>query len=145
VDKVLHKAELSVKHDSNINTGEVNFDDINNRGVFYLPFGSTKKDENNCLSYVWKELEHGLLITKIRDIQVSISKYNIEISVEAVSKMSLHALAGLVKPFPIIKIKEKGPIHNPVEQIRFSEVILETGMKIKGVEALKEKLEEFVR
>jgi hypothetical protein len=145
VDKTLHKAALTVKHEADISSGEVYYEDINNRGVFYLPFGSTEEEENKIWDYVSRELQNGLLIADISNIKVNAGKFKIQITVEADMPVSLPGIRQFLKNLSRIKIVESSQIHNPTEQIRVSEVILDTGLKIKGVEALKDKLDNVLK
>jgi hypothetical protein len=145
VDKTLHKAELTIKHEADITTGEVYYDDIRSRGVFYLPFGSTETDKDNILNYLKNEFEDGLFLAKIKDIKVSVNKFTIKIAVGAEIPISLQGVSEFLESYSFIQVEEIGQIHNPEELIRLSEVILDTGSKIKGVEKLKEKLQKFLR
>lgn len=145
VDKTLHKAVLTVKHEADIATGEVRYEEINERGIFYLPFGSSEENEEGIISILWQELGKGLFLTDIDQIQVEVGKFNISISVETKFKLSLQGLKKLFEPYFHKKIEEKSAIHNPAETIRMSEVILDTGGNIKGVEELKEKIEDFLK
>ncbi len=144
VDKTLHKAMMSVKHETNISTGETDYVNINSRGVFYLPFGSTRPDEDRILKNLNNELKDGLFLIRISNTEVSVDKFNIYITVEADAAVSVKGGASFLKPNLKIKVQEKGQIHNPAEMLRLSEVVLDTASKIKGVEELKEKLDQFL-
>lgn len=145
IDKALHKAELTVKHDADFSTGNVYYEEINHRGIFYILFGSTSLEEDNIKKYLQEELDQGLFLAKVTDIKVSVNKFNIGISVWADSMISSKGVNSFLKPLLQIEIEEESQIHNPAELIRFSEIILDTGSKIKGVNALKEKLEKLLQ
>lgn len=145
VDQILHKAELTVKHEADYSTGEIYYENISNRGVFYLPFGNTTMDEDNIRRYLQMKLESGLFLVKVTDIQVDVGKFNITISVKANLPISLPGVTNIWNANPDMIVEGKSQIHNPAETIRLSEVILDTGAKIKGVEALKEKLENIMK
>jgi hypothetical protein len=145
VDKSLHKAALTVKHEADISSGTVYYEDINDRGVFYLPFGSTEEEKYKIWDYVSRELQSGLLTAIITNIKVNVGKFNIQITVEADMPVSLPGIRQFLKTLSKIKVAESSQIHNPAEQIRVSEVILDTGLKIKGAEALKKKLDKALK
>jgi len=144
VDQTLHRAALTLKHEADFSTGEIYYKEINSRGVFYLPFGSTKAEEDNIRKFLQKELEDGLFLAKISGVHVDVGKFNITISVEADISITMPGVTNIWEPNNYMTVKGKSQIHNPAETIRLSEVILDTGTKIKGVEALKEKLENIL-
>lgn len=144
MDKVLHKAAISVKHEADIKTGKVAYEAINDRGIFYLVFGSTQEDKMQILEYLKQELTGFLFITKINHVVVDVGKLNISMSVEAKASVRLPIFQGLFDRFASISIEEGSSVHNPAETIRFAEVILDTGSEIKGVKELKGKLEKFL-
>ncbi len=144
VNKTLHKAGITVKHDADIATGEVLYEDINDRGVFYLLVGSTKNDEETQVqNYLKQELSKGLFISKITAVDVKVGKLKITISVEADTNVSLPIFKYLFDSFSHKEIKGEYPVHNPCETIRCAEVILKTGSQIKGVDKLHEKLKDI--
>lgn len=145
VDKTLNKAGLSVKHEADIATGDVYYEKINDRGVFYLPFGSTKGDEDSIKSYLQKELSEGLFLTDIDEIEVKAGKFDISVSVDTELRLSLRGIQKFFEPYRHRIIEGKCAVHNPAETIRMSEVVLSTGYKIKGIKALKEKIEGFLK
>lgn len=144
VNQVLHKSILSIKHDTDIESGEVAFDQINERGVFYLPFGSTDLEQERINKYLGKELKKGLFICEIISTEVMVDKLKVSITVKAKPRITILGFSNIGEPFSDINVTEQGQIHNPAETIRLSEVVLETGEQIKGVKALKEKLQKFL-
>ena len=143
VDKTLHIAGFTVKHEADITTGEVSYDRINDRGVFYLVVGSTEKEEKQILKYLQQELADKLFLSKIKSVKVEVGKIKITVAVEAQTKVSLPGIKYLFDQFSYTKIEGEYPVHNPAETIRRAEVALDTGLKIKGVDELKEKLEQI--
>jgi hypothetical protein len=143
VDKTLHKAGISAKHEANIVTGEISYENISERGVFYLILGNTEEEENRIQLYLQHELSKGLFLTKISSVIVNLGKFKLTVEVEAETKVALPGIKYLFGPLSYRKITGEYPVHDPVESIRRSEVILDTGSKIKGVEELKEKLESI--
>lgn len=142
VDKALHKASLSLKHEADLVSGQVEYEKINDRGVFYLSLGNTEKEKGILEGYLQQELTEGFLFTKVRDIRVVVEKREIEILAEGEFNIPLGLVMNFFHPKPI-RIQVNRPIHNPAEFIRMGEVILDTGEKIKGVEVLKEKIKQF--
>ena len=141
VDMTLHKVGITVKHEANIVTGDISYEDISERGVFYLILGNTEEEENQIQQYLQQGLSKGLFLTKISSVYVDLGKFKLTAKVEAETKVSLPGVKYLFDPLFSRKITGEYPVHNPVESIRRAEVILDTGSKIKGMEELKEKLE----
>jgi len=148
VDMTLHKVGITVKHEANIVTGDISYEDISERGVFYLILGNTEEEENQIQQYLQQGLSKGLFLTKISSVYVDLGKFKLTAKVEAETKVSLPGVKYLFDPLFSRKITGEYPVHNPVESIRRAEVILDTGSKIKGMEELKDKLEgvfDFVK
>lgn len=140
MDQTLHRAGMSLKHETDFATGAIHYDEINHRGVLYLPFGSTEEEEIQIEQYLNKELKKGLFLTKIININVAVGKWTIGMTVESESKVSLPAAKKYLEPYLHKVIQKKYPIHNPTEVIRISEVVLDTGSKVKGAEKLLDKI-----
>jgi len=143
LDKTLIKAGFAVKHEADIATGEVAYDRINDRGVFYLAVGSTEKEEKQIQKYLQQELAEKLFLSNIKSVKVEVGKFKITLAVEANTKVSLPGIRYLFDRFSYTEITGEYPIHNPAETIRRAEVVLDTGSKIKGVDELKERLERI--
>ncbi|HKL80100.1 MAG TPA: TadE family protein [Mobilitalea sp.] len=144
VDKALLKASMTLKHEADIETGAVNYEGINNRGVFYLLMGSTNAMEKDIQTFLEQELSGGLLSTEITKVIVTAGKLKVSIDVEGEFEIPIKGVRDYFNPNPKLVIKVNCPIHNPAEILRISEVILDTGKKIKGMEALKEKLDKLL-
>jgi hypothetical protein len=142
-DKVLHQAALTLKHEANITTGVVDYPKIRNRGVFYLLTGDTEEEEAAIEAYLWQELGRGLFFAKITDIQVTAGKWKVTVSVKAEFRIPVRGIMDFFQP-DIITYEVVRPVHNPAESIRISEVILNTGAKIKGLDTLKNQLDNIL-
>lgn len=144
MDKTLHKAGISVKHEGDLETGAVAYENISDRGVFYLIFGDTEEEETQIREYLTQQLSEGLFLSTISSIDVDVGKFNMDISIKADTEVSLPGVRYLFEPVSITEIEGSYPVHDPAETIRRTEVILDTGSSIKGVDELKEKIEDFL-
>lgn len=144
VDKVLHKAVITVKHEADIKTGKIAYEAINDRGVFHLMFGDARDEKARIQEYLKQELTIPLFIAKINSAEVDVGRLTITVSAKAKTGVRIPFFQGLFNRFATISIEESSTIHNPAETIRCAEVILDTGSEIKGVKELKEKLESFL-
>jgi hypothetical protein len=145
MDKVIHKSGLMLKHESQIETGNIFYDNINNRGVLYPVLGDTEADELQIQRYLQKELSKGLYIMEINGIDVTVDPWNISVSLTSEAKISIPLIKNMAQSYLKKEYKTTYPKHNPEETIRMAEVILDTGSKIKGMDELKENLEGILK
>lgn len=144
VDLTIHKAGFTVKHSSEIETGKVLYDDINNRGVFYLLFGNNTDAEKQIHSILEQKLSKGLFLVKIKNISVEVYKARVEVSIKTATEVNLPVFSYLFQALSDKELKGEYPVHNPAEAIRYTEVILDTGSEINGMKELKEMLENLL-
>lgn len=144
LDKTLHKAAVTMKHEADFITGEVAYEKINDRGIFYLITGSAAENKNRITAYLQEELKNSLFLFKITSIDAEAGKLSVSISIEAKEDVMLPYFQHLFDRLSHIRAEDSSFVHNPAETIRCAEVILDTGSNIKGVKQLKEKLEAFI-
>jgi hypothetical protein len=145
VDMTLHKIGVTVKHDADITTGKVDYERINQRGVFYMTFRNDIDQERIVKELLLRELSKGLFLAKLHRVEVNMERYKVAVRIEADINVSLPVINYLFAKLSLLEVKGEYTFHNPVETIRRTEVVLETGSKIKGIEDLKERLENFFK
>jgi hypothetical protein len=143
-DRMLHKAGLTMKHEADIVTGKVSYEAINDKGIFQQLADNSKEREDQIHELINQELSNGLFMTWMIDDGVEINKLNVSISIDAKVRITVPVFQKLFDGFSAIHIKGSYPIHNPAETIRCTEVILDTGAEIKGVDSLKKILENLL-
>lgn len=145
VDKTLQKAALCVKHETDFATGAIDYENINDRGVFYLVLGSTKEEEKQINDFLVRELSNVLLLSKVTAVDTSVGKQSISVQVEVQTKISMVWVKRFFTSFSQIEIQGEHAIHDPAETLRRTEVALDTATKIKGVDKLKDSLENILQ
>jgi hypothetical protein len=145
VDLVIHKAGITIKHDADIATGRISYEDINDRGVFYTLTGDLPVEESKIGKLLDQELSKGLFITHIIKAEVEAGKLDIKINVLAKTHIGLPLFQNAFNKLLNINVESTYPVHNPAETVRACEVILDTGSKIKGADKLKDVLEKFTK
>lgn len=145
LDQTLYKASTYLKHEADLASGEVSYQNIGDRGVFYLLGGNTEENEREIQKYLQQELSYGLFITHISEVKIEVGEFKVTALVEADSTVTLLVVKKLFDPLSHSEMKGEVEIHNPSETIRRLEVILDTGEKIKGVSELKEKLNKMFK
>jgi hypothetical protein len=144
VDETLHKAGLACKHESSLETGEVRYEAVNHRGVFYIITGDTEQEEKAMNYHILSQLSGGLLLSRILAVDSEVGKLSLSASVRVRTKVKLPVFGKLFDKYSITKITGSYPIHNPAETLRACETVLHTGSEIKGAEQLKSRLQKFL-
>jgi len=143
-DHVLHKAIINLKQEGDIKTGRVNYDLID-KGLIRKSLEGSYDREKEIEAYLTKILSKGFLTTRVTDVQASVETLKVYIKVEGRFESPIKGLPGvnsLVKP---IVIELGGRYHNPSDTVRISEVILDTGSKVKGYDELMDKLRGLIK
>ena len=144
VDLVIHKASIASKHDADIESGQINYEEINERGILYHLDMVLPNMEKEITGDLEQEFSKGLLITDIINIEVKESKVKLQISVTGKARISLHFfLRNALSKLLYINLDKTYPLHNPAETIRTCELILSTASEIKGADKLKEVLKHY--
>lgn len=144
INQVSHRAALMVKHDTDIASGEIAYEEINQRGVFYFLLGHTEDDEAQIRDYLRSKLSKGLFIVKIKQVEIKLTKRKLVVEIDASPSVSIKGFPEFFSFLRDRTLKQEYRIHNPAETLRKAEVILDTGSKLKGIDALKEKLDSFL-
>ncbi|MGB4659689.1 MAG: TadE family protein [Mobilitalea sp.] len=145
LDKTLYKASTYLKHEADLDSGEVSYQNIGDRGVFYFLGRNAEENESEIQKYLQQKLSYGLFITQISDVKIKVGEFKVTAYVEADSTVTMIAIKKILDPITHNIVKGEAEIHNPGETIRRIEVILDTGAKIKGVSELKEKLNKIFK
>lgn len=144
-DEAVHKATVMFKQEVSLKTGEIKYERIGDRDIFYRILGDRLKEEKDLSQYLSEKLKGKLLHYRISSIDAAVTNRNITVMVEAKAKVEFPFLHRLMSPFHSITIVEEGRLHNPAEMVRLSEVILDTGSNIKGFEELRQSLEKLIK
>lgn len=138
-DGSLHKAAMNLKHEADIDSGRVNYDEIN-KGLLSRIFENSDSKETEIENYISKLLSKGLIATRITDVHVSKKLLNISVRVEGSFKFPLRSLQWIISFDKAMVVEAKSSYHYPADSVRISEVILDTGSKIKGFDKIKESI-----
>jgi hypothetical protein len=139
-DLLLHKATLNLKHEADIGSGVIFYEEIGRQGVFYQSLGISDSKIHNIECRLKEKLSKGLLVTKITDVNISADIYNISACVEGEFKIPVKGVANMLFKKRTVKVEAKRELHDPAQIVRISEVVLDLGSKIKGLNELKENL-----
>lgn len=139
-DSVLHKAILYHKHGADIATGRVNYEEIN-QGLVSRIFNKSGTTAADVEAYLRKRLSDCFLATEIKEVRVTKGVLSISARVEGKFKCPFRGVLKMLSFDKSLVFEAKSAYHNPAESVRISEVILDTGSRVKGFDdELKEKL-----
>lgn len=143
-DRVLHKAIFNLKHESDFGTGKVYYEKIKDEGVFYQFVDNSDIKTKEIEIYLISNLSDVLFATRIVNVEVNVSKLKTSIKVEGEFQIPIKGLLQVFSSKRDLIVKVSSSNHNPAESVRISEVILDSGSKIKGAEELKEKIKSLL-
>lgn len=142
-DGALHKASMNLKHEADIASGRVNYEEINSgliSRIFENPSSKVKEIEEN----INKRLSKGLIATEITDVNATKGVLNLSVRVEGSFKFPLKGLQWIISWNNTLVVEAKSAYHYPADSVRISEVILDTGTKIKGFDKIKESIGKLI-
>ncbi len=145
VDRTLHQAGISYKHQTDIASGEIDYEKIRDEGVILDLQGDPSIGEEKLLIYLSRELQKGLFLLRIAEIEADADRKKVCIKAEAKAPISLPWVSSLFARSSDTVIAGDYPVHDPAETLRLCEVILDTGSQVKGVDQLKSRLETFLK
>lgn len=142
VDVTLHKASMNLKHDADIATGRVNFNEID-RSLIDRIFADSDSKEEEIEDYIRMLLSRGLLATDITEVKATKGALSLTIRVEGRFKNPFKGLQWLI-PSNNLLVEAKAANHYPADSVRISDVVLDIGSKIKGFDKLKEGIGKLI-
>lgn len=144
-DRTLHRASFYVKHEFDIEKGKIHYEEIKDQGIICQVFDkSSDTNEDEIETYLMKKLSDGLFATRITDIEVKLDKLKTSIKVTGEFQIPIKGLSKVFFSNKALIIDVSASNHNPAEAVRISEVVLDTGSKIKGIDKLKEKIQTLL-
>lgn len=143
VDGVLHKIAMNIKHEADIGSGRVNYDEIN-KGLTSQIFGNSDSKEDEIEDYTARMLSKGLIATSITNVHVSRNILDLSIRVEGEFQFPLKGLIWITSLDDTLAVEAKSAYHYPANFIRISEVVLDTGSKIKGFDKIKDSIGKLI-
>lgn len=145
VDHVMLKAAITAKYDADSVTGEQVYEDIPEQGILHFLDTSAGENEIKITDHLRQELESNLFLSKLSSVEITKNIFGITISSGFRTDVRLPLFGQLFRQYSYMEISEYSPRHDPAETIRAAEVILNTGSEIKGMDKLKETIEEFLK
>ncbi len=143
INSALHKTAMMDKHITDLGTGRIAYENINDRGVFYPLAGDRSKEERQLAEYLRQQLSEGLFLSKVTRISVEAGVFSWSLEAEVSTAVTMPMFHFLFDRVAHRVISEEYPVHNPADALRQYEVILDTASEIKGVDELRRMIEAF--
>lgn len=142
-DGVLHKAAMNIKHEADIESGSVNYDEIN-KGLFSRIFEESDSKEKEIEACINKLLSKGLIATRVTDVKVTKKAFSITVRVEGSFMFPFKGLLWIIPLDNTLLVEAKSTLHHPADTVRMSEVILDTGSRIEGLDKIKKGIGSLI-
>lgn len=142
-DIALYKAAMNIKHEADIGSGKVEYDKIN-KGLISQIFNHSDTNERKIEDYIYMQLSKGLISSRISDVHVTKGLFKLSVRVEANFIFPLEGLRWIIALDNTLIVEGQSDYHYPANSVRISEVILDTGSKIKGFNKIKEGIEKLI-
>ncbi|ROR23668.1 TadE-like protein [Mobilisporobacter senegalensis] len=140
------QAGLMVKHEWNGAGDEIDYINIDNRGIYFPVIGDTKQEREEIGRILEEQLSINLYIAEINDIVVDADHSNIAVRVEVDMNISIlkvkEFFTGSGTNFTILS---KGRVHYPAEFIRQFDVVEGIVDDLKGYDEILKKLKAFIK
>lgn len=139
---VIYGSEL-VKHERTEGGIYVDYENLDNRGIYFSVIGNIEHEKNMLHNYVKEKLNRGLIIGEVGDIYIDLSKKDVEIRIKVYMNIGILR----VKEFFIgsgtnITIVGKGRVHYPAEYVRRFDAMEEVVDNIESYDNLIKKLQK---
>lgn len=137
---------LIIKHEWNLNNNEIDYINIDKRGIYYPIVGETEDEINIIEDNLWDQLSHKLYIAQINGIVVEGDHWNISIKVDAVMNISiLKVREFFTGSGTTLTLSSNGRIHYPAEFIRQFSTVEGVIEDRDGYNGILEKLSSFLK
>lgn len=145
INNSMNKSGLTIKNEVNPINGDIYYNKIKDRPVFSIFSQSNIELENNINNYINNELNPGLFIMDIKKSKIKITNNQMKIIIVTRPKISQRGIIKLFGPNREVTYEGTYRIYNPTDFIRKAEIVLDTTLRIKGLDELKENMGKMLR
>jgi len=145
LDETSLKGREFIQYETDLYTGLVHYSSYRERTFLYPYFVDFSEKENTLTTYLRKQFDAGLFITKIDFTKVSVASNKISLLVQGHIEIPFQEVIQLLFPTGIDLQKESQvEIHNPVEFIRIFDVFSGALEKVKYIDEILQKLKNIL-
>lgn len=139
------KGRALIRNEIDINTGRINYEEYNQRGIFYILNNDLSGKKTEIYNYLDSKLKSGLFIAKISNIEVVASLSNIHMEVNAIMEIPFFDVKKLFSNSGLsIYDKNITEIQDPMEFIRVFNVFSGVADKVEVVDKILKKLQKIL-
>lgn len=145
LDKTSIEGSLMIKHETDKESSSIEYQNIDNRGIFFPIMGSCREEEERIESKLKEQLNRGMFLGEIKDIAVEMSHTKIKIKVKINMDISLFRVKEFFQNSGTeIIINSTGYVYYPAEFIRKFNAIEGIADDIKGYDEIIEELQKLL-
>lgn len=140
------KAGLIIKHELLIKGNELDYINLDSRGIYYPIIGDIKQEKERIINNLNNQFASNLYLAQIEDINVEVDHFNINIKVVVLMDISILKIKELFTGSGTnITISSNGRVHYPAEAVRKFDVMEGIIDDVKGYEQVLGKLSSFIQ
>lgn len=137
------KENQTIRQPSNLETGEIYFQDIIKKDLLGVLIGDTTTEEK-VSDYLSDLLSDKLFIYEVDRVKVSCNSSEIIVKVQMSTKLCPPFGINYLTDFMSINAQVSLPVHNPTEFVRVSDTALEVVTNVKGFDKIRSSIEKLV-
>jgi Flp pilus assembly protein TadG len=140
IDSAVLKAGLHLKHESDFNTGQIHYEQLGERGLFYIMSSHDGEEKERLETYIRETLRSGLMISEVDTIQVKVTGLSISVKMLVDVAFPYHKVRSYFAGNSKMGVSCRIIPHNPAEFIWGYTALDQVLSETKGYDAMKEKL-----
>lgn len=145
IDEASLKAKAYVRNETDINTGLIDYETYNKRGIFYPLRNDLDHKEEKMKEYLEGKLSSGLFIADLDAVEVILGYSDIDIEVSVDMDIPFFDVRQYFTGSGFsLRLKNTVPIQNPMEFIRIFSIFTAVASKIRIIDETLKKLHEIL-
>lgn len=146
INSNLIRAGLIIKHELLIKGNEIDYINLDSRGIYYPILGDIKQEKERIINNLNDQFASNLYLAQIEDINVELDHFNINIEVVVLMDISILKVKELFTGSGTnITISSNGRVHYPAEAVRKFDVMEGMINDVKGYDQVLGKLNSFIQ
>lgn len=146
IDSNIIKSGLIIKHESDTESNELDYINIDSRGIYYPVIGDTDEEKERIIKDLNNQFSANLYIAQIENIIVDADHSNICIKVEVLMNISILRVKELFTGSGTnITILSNGRVHYPGEFVRKFDAVEGVIDDVRGYDQVLSKLNSFLK
>ena len=146
INSNLIRAGLIIKHEMLVKSNELDYVNLDSRGIYYPILGDIKQERERIINNLSDQFTSNLYLAQIKDINVEVDHFNINIKVVVFMDISILKVKELFTGSGTnITISSNGRVHYPAEAVRKFDAMEGMIDDVKGYDQVLGKLNSFIQ